>query len=277
MFISSLPDILSAMDQPTTDGINTYFISHFARMRGFKAVLSGLGADELFGGYPSFKDVPAQPLMRWLPRALFKTAGWLKSEKLRKISFLSLADDLGNHLMFRGLFAPSTVASLLGISPREVDQKLQELFLGKLTANLSSGNKASWMELSLYMQNQLLRDSDAMSMWHSVELRVPFLDKELIQLVMQLNSNLKFGADRPKDLLIRAFEDILPRQIWDRPKQGFTFPFQQWMGKEERVKQLHHHAHPLVRQMAKEFDNNQIQWSRIWALVLLQEWKGRKI
>lgn len=91
--------------------------------------------------------------------------------------------------------------------------------------NLSLKNQASWMEMNLYMQNQLLRDSDVMSMAHGVEIRVPFLDKDFINLSLQIKSAIKYAGNFKKQMLIDAFNNILPEPIWNRQKMGFSFPF----------------------------------------------------
>src|SRR5829696_2160431 len=89
---------------------------------------------------------------------------------------------------------------------------------------LTHKNQASWMEMNLYMQNQLLRDSDVMSMAHGIEIRVPFLDTDFIKLALQISSSIKYEGNG-KQLLIDAFSSILPQQIYNRPKMGFAFPF----------------------------------------------------
>jgi len=90
--------------------------------------------------------------------------------------------------------------------------------------------------MNMYMQNQLLRDSDVMSMAHGVEIRVPFLDPEFISLALKTRSSVKYNGARPKQLLIDSFQTELPEGVWNRPKMGFTFPFTEWLGKNEFVK-----------------------------------------
>ena len=92
--------------------------------------------------------------------------------------------------------------------------------------------------MNLYMQNQLLRDCDVMSMAHGVEIRVPFLDKEFISLSLQIQSSIKYAGNFRKQLLIDAFKDVLPEPIWNRPKMGFSFPFKEWLAKDEFVKNI---------------------------------------
>jgi asparagine synthase (glutamine-hydrolysing) len=272
-FTSSLYDVMQAMDQPTIDGINTYFISRCAREEGLKAVLSGLGADELLGGYPSFKRMSSIHYTQYLPSFSFKLGKYLPTDKLQKTSFLALAGDLGKYLFLRGVYNPLTVAEILGITGKEVVEALAKLNVTNQYQLLERGNFASWMETNLYMQNLLLKDSDVMSMWHGVEIRVPFLDKEFIEAVMEVDSGLKFNNQQQKWLLIAAFQELLPKEIWNRPKQGFAFPFQYWLKKHDLVQPLHQSPNKTIRKLALDFEQDKLQWSRLWALSLVETWK----
>jgi asparagine synthase (glutamine-hydrolysing) len=118
------------------------------------------------------------------------------------------------------------------------------------------------------MQNQLLKDSDVMSMWHSLELRTPFLDKELVDLAHQIDSNTKFyDSNRTKELLLAAFADILPEAVWNRPKQGFTFPFQEWLQKQTQLLQTTTNNNHTRKKLFADFEQGNLHWSRIWALM----------
>ena len=116
------------------------------------------------------------------------------------------------------------------------------------------------------MQNQLLKDTDYMSMWHGLEVRVPFLDKELMELVYSIHPDIRYSKVLPKRLLIDAFGDQLPEEIWKRPKQGFSFPFEEWM-KGIKAKGSKKKSIALSQGLA----NGNIHWSRYWAYVLSQE------
>jgi asparagine synthase (glutamine-hydrolysing) len=129
---------------------------------------------------------------------------------------------------------------------------------------LDAFNKACSLETNLYMQNQLLKDSDYMSMWHSIEVRVPFLDKELIELAYQINSGIKAFQGQKKYLLIHAIGDKLPREIWDRPKMGFTFPFQRWL--EGNIEGELNSSKSYAQ---RKFEKSEFTWSRYWASVML--------
>jgi len=113
------------------------------------------------------------------------------------------------------------------------------------------------------MQNQLLKDSDYMSMWHGIEIRVPFLDKELIELAYQINSGIKAFQGQKKYLLIHAIGDKLPREIWDRPKMGFTFPFQKWL--EGNIEAELNSSKSYAQ---SKFEKGEFTWSRYLAIVM---------
>ena len=126
-------------------------------------------------------------------------------------------------------------------------------------STLDAFNKACNLESNLYMQNQLLKDSDYMSMWHGIEVRVPFLDKELIELAYQINAGIKAFRGQKKYLLIHALGDKLPREIWDRPKMGFTFPFESWL--KHLMSNQNSYA---FRKHIKGF----YTWNRFWAFYI---------
>src|SRR5205085_1706960 len=125
----------------------------------------------------------------------------------------------------------------------------------------------SWMEMHLYMQNQLLRDSDVMSMAHGIEIRVPFLDNDFIRLALQIQSPVKYAVPG-KQLLIEAFHDILPEAIYNRPKMGFAFPFKEWLGDNawvnDQMKQVNKEGHKTFA----HFQKGQRHWSQVLTLIL---------
>lgn len=262
-FFNSLPDIMSAMDQPTVDGINTYFISRCAREYGLKAVLSGLGADEFFGGYPSFLLSGKYSMLSKIPSGILSTLKFTGDHRVKKIEYTSLKNNIGEYLMYRGLFAPSTVAQLLDASEKEVIDSLQLLHEYYPEKPLRDGNRVSSLEASLYMQNQLLKDTDFMSMWHALEIRVPFLDKFLVNTIAQIHTSIKFKS--PKYLLIEAFKDELPEEIWNRKKQGFTFPFANWLKHADFIKP----ENKREQKFYADFCADKISWSRYWSIILL--------
>jgi asparagine synthase (glutamine-hydrolysing) len=197
-FHENLPDVLDAMDLPGSDGINTWFISRYARQNGLKAVLSGIGADELYGGYPSFDRVQKMLFLEKLPAQLLQTGKYTGLRKLRRVGYLSLGGTVGKYLFLRGQFIPSEIAAYLDMEESSVWKLLQETPGYSDPGALSPGNQVSWLETNIYMQNQLLRDADTMSMAHGVEIRVPFLDKEFKTLSMKISSAIKYSGPKQK-------------------------------------------------------------------------------
>jgi asparagine synthase (glutamine-hydrolysing) len=264
-FENQIPDIFKAMDQPSVDGINTYFISKYAKEYGLKAVLSGLGADELLGGYPSFKYGNRADLIQRVPAFALDFSKKFLNHRLRKIDYLGFKNGTGEYLFYRGNFIPGDIARILDSTEEEITRVLNKLPQPRFSQHMDSGNRISYLEQNYYMQNQLLKDSDYMSMWHSVELRVPFLDKEFMQLVHSIDPVLKFGNKQGKYLLIKAFEDMLPREIWDRKKQGFVFPFSKWFPQSNMFLHNQNAAHKNYYRL---FETNQLSWGRIWTIFI---------
>ena len=295
-FLEALPDVMEAMDQPSTDGINSYFICKYAKEAGLTAVLSGLGADELFGGYNSFANANKIELIKKIvPGFVFKLAQGFKKDKYQKAAFLSIPGPVGEYLFNRGLLCPKEISKLLSIEEHKIWNLLNNLNSyysygseGQHPIGVHNGNdsqfekvapfnKASFQETNFYVQNQLLKDSDYMSMWHAIEIRVPFLDKEVMQLAFKIDSKIK--AKTPKKfLLVQGFASILPKEIWDRPKMGFTFPFQKWLkGFENQVpkatNEIGQRDGVLKLQndyATNQFKNGNYSWSRYWATILCQ-------
>ena len=263
-FSNSLPDILEAMDQPSNDGINSYFISKYAKEYGLKAVLSGIGADELFGGYPSFYRNETLLRSRLIPKFMFGLANLFPDDKRKKITFLQLKNAMGNYLFNRGFFIPAQIAQLLDCTENEIWQLIEKIAFPGFVNKLNPQEQVSYTEINLYMQNQLLKDTDYMSMWHSVEVRVPFLDKELMATMYSIHPSVRYNSSQIKHLLIKAFEKELPTSIWQRPKQGFTFPFEKWM----KNINLNSVATGNGEKLKRGLINGNTHWSRYWAYFL---------
>lgn len=262
-----LPRILDDMDQPSSDGINTWFISKFAKEEGLKAVLSGIGADELFGGYPSFQRMEKVKMLEMLPKSFLKAGKYTGLKQLRRLGYLGIEGATGKYLFLRGQFVPVDIAKQLNIDESQVWRLLQEKPVRERLRRLSSGNQASWIETNMYMQNQLLRDADVMSMAHGVEIRVPFLDKDFLNLAININSEIKYRGPHPKQILIDTFKDIIPDQIYNRPKMGFQFPFKKWFARDEYAKSMMM-ADP---KNYKEFISGRMHWSQFMTLLLIQK------
>lgn len=268
-FDTFFPRIISDMDMPTTDGINSWFISKYAREDGLKAVLSGVGADELFGGYPSFNRIKYLDYLRKLPKTLLNSTGRLSADRYRKISFLTHDHPLADYLLLRGLFVPGDIAGILDTEVRQVNEIL---FGENLMPDLGPYDKehAAWFETNLYMQNQLLRDTDVLSMSHGLEVRVPFLDEDFVAQVKGILPRIRFNPKQPKKLLIDSFDKLLPEAVWNRPKMGFTFPLQEWMSKHTEISNSNLYRGKLAQKVVEKFKKGELHWSKIFALYQIQ-------
>jgi len=268
-FNESFDQIRADMDLPSSDGINSWFISKHAADMGLKAVLSGIGGDELFGGYPSFKRMKMAQLLQHAPGIALHTAG-ITGNKLKRAVYLKLEGMKGIYLFLRGYFVPSEIAKQLDMSEKEVWKILrEELPAGSHPENVESGNAASYMEFNMYMQNQLLRDADVMSMAHGLEVRVPFLDDEVIRPLIAMEEKIKFSGQNPKQLIIDSFKDLLPEEVWNRKKMGFSFPFAKWMKSNEAVQELSGSSNKHVRNTVKGFMEGKVHWSKVMVLLML--------
>ncbi len=245
--VARLYEAVAGFDQPSMDGINTYFVSWAARQAGLKVALSGLGSDELFGGYSSFRATStaarAGELARHVPSAVRAIAadalarvGALGSspDRIRKASAAFRDPEMLPHAYFftRLLFTPETVASNLRADFHSWDTTPWWRWLADSARQAHSMDHftgVSWLELRSYLLNTLLRDTDAMSMRNSLEVRVPFLDTPLVEYMLSLPESVKVGSAHPKALLVAALRDILPEDIVTQPKRTFTFPWEHWL------------------------------------------------
>jgi asparagine synthase (glutamine-hydrolysing) len=297
--LAAIPDALRAMDLPTIDGINTYFVSRETRNAGVKVALSGLGGDEVFAGYSSFRTVPRMErfarVWNHVPSAVRKplasafAASTPESDQNRKLA--SLARDNGRvmhpYFLSRMLFTPDQRDLLLtrpDASTSESAMSSQRECLDRALP-LDPVNRVSYLESRCYMLNTLLRDADCMSMSQGLEVRVPLIDHELAKAVLAIPGAMKLNGT-PKKLLVEALDGSLPDDVVHRPKRGFTLPFEHWMRQELRpaiqpVLNAKRIADgPLgalldgaqVQQIWSDFERAAVSWSRPWSLYVLQCW-----
>jgi asparagine synthase (glutamine-hydrolysing) len=267
-FHESLPEVLAAMDMPSCDGINTWFISKYANQHGLKAVLSGIGGDELFGGYPSFSRIGIAQQLQHTPKMLAEVIKH-SSHRINRLPYLKMGNN-GLYLFLRGLFPPVKIAEYLDANEKEIIYLLRDCPVIPEMARVHKKNKAGWLELNVYMQNQLLRDADVMSMAHGVEIRVPFLDPQVIKTAFSIEPKIKYSGKIAKQILVDSFKGILPESIWDRKKMGFGFPYAKWMRSSSFVADTMHHGSLRSRHGYKEFKAGKLHWSHFLALMHVQ-------
>jgi asparagine synthase (glutamine-hydrolysing) len=227
-FIADLPKLFDAMDQPTIDGTNTWFVSKAAAERGLKVAISGLGGDELFGSYPSFRALPRIVAASRLPLAATVAGRLGRNPKARAVAQYG-ATWAGAYLLKRGLFLPDDLPSLMGVeAAREGLAQLSMLDHIADTIEPDPGTpfgRVAALEASLYMRNQLLRDTDWASMAHSLEVRTPLVDATLLRQIAPL---LMVEKSRCKQHFAESPRTPLPDWLSRRRKTGFSVPLAEW-------------------------------------------------
>jgi asparagine synthase (glutamine-hydrolysing) len=298
-----LARILASLDQPTGDGINTYYASQTAQEGGVKVALSGLGGDELFGGYPSFRAVPRLgrllPKWRFLPAAARAPllaaleAGGARSRKLADFlrnsrdthELASLQRRVFSVARSRSMLSPDALAAVSGAAPFHPSLESIRSEIG----DADTFSIVSAWELRTYMADVLLRDSDVMSMRHSLELRVPFIDRPLIEWLWRQPHRFRQDLRHPKSALADATADLLPPGLLRRKKRGFTLPFGIWMRRDLRpfLEDTFSEASTgrsglfsgdNVRALWESFaaGGDDREWSRVWSLAVLISFVNRR-
>ena len=294
-FLDEMPKILRCMDQPTADGVNTYFVARAARQLGLTVVLSGLGGDEAFLGYPHYRNLLLKggPMGRYtrFPDLLRKTVGFAAGlygraygqERWQRFDYLrGRPIDEGLYLLARGFFAPAQVAELMDVDSAVVERAVDASF-APVENTPPNGhfnlNRFHSFEMKRYLHDQLLRDSDVFSMAHSLELRVPYLDHELLESCCRIPARDKVSADINKPKLVEALDHPMLEEAGRRKKQGFTFPFARWMkthhaALEERALSGGVLSPKAVRQCWRQFREGRLHWSRAWATAVIAAMTG---
>ncbi len=299
---AQLAQFVRAMDQPTGDGLNTFLVSQAAAQH-VKVALSGLGADELFAGYHQFRYLQqAEPWARWWQQ----TPQWLQAvarigSRLGAVAAGRLAiaevpawlsgDFLSRYLRTRTLYDEDGKLRLYADTLRHSRNVAGSA--DALTAYLDANDadvvaKVTRLELKGYMAHMLLRDTDAMSMAHSLEVRVPWIDHKLVEFAVGLPAEWKLRGGQPKAIFADALADVLPRTVLLRRKQGFEIPLATWLRNELRgvLEDTLAPATVLrrglfnvqrVQQLHADFVAGRGAYMRVWALVILELWQRENL
>jgi asparagine synthase (glutamine-hydrolysing) len=296
-FLKQLPEALAAMDHPSGDGPNTYIVSKATKNAGITMALSGIGGDELFAGYDVFKRITALQKKSWLnavPQFVRETVGFVVEKQKRSVSGNKIRELLSqpkidfktSYPLNRSLFTEKELSNIIpNPNPFETIRKIISE-APQVKDHLLSAVSIS--EINTYLQNTLLRDTDQMSMAVSLEVREPFLDYKLIEFVLGVNDEYKF-PHTPKKLLTDSLGDLLPGEIIDRPKMGFTLPWEHWLKNELKdfcQKNIQEFAacdfcnENAILGLWNRFLNGDktVGWGRVWHLITLNNWiKENKI
>jgi asparagine synthase (glutamine-hydrolysing) len=290
--LEELPAFFESVDAPSGDGPNTYVVAKAAKGAGLTVALSGVGGDELFGGYSHFRWYSRYRKHGYLWRTprrarqlLAPTARLLmpniNTAKLGRLATLEHSDAAGFYELARSAYFADQAASITRSGAYEQHGAKFGGADGHFAA-LAPASQLSVLELTGYTQNVLLKDTDNLAMASSLEVRVPFCDYRLVEYVLGVPDRFKYGKT-PKKLLIDAVEGLLPESIVHRPKMGFSFPWSGWIRNELRDfcqsnltslgdRGLIDRGHINATWNAFLQRPESTPWSRIWLLVALEQW-----
>ncbi len=288
-FLDSVLPALDAMDHPSGDGVNSFVVAKVTREQGIKMALSGSGGDEVFGGYPIFHRImQSRSLRKMIPPIAFNgpiletllSKRWNKVQVNRLLPLLR-SKRRSDELVFasdRMMIDTHLLQDIVNIA----DQSWLPANHWKSQDSDHLYQSISAAEMNAYLSHVLLRDADQMSMAHTLEVRVPLIDHELVEFVLSLPDEYKVGK-WDKSLLIQATKDLIPETSYNRKKKGFVFPWESWIKGPLRsfcesellgLKDI-----PIFEAVGLEENwnrfiagDNQIPWNYFWYLVVLSHW-----
>jgi asparagine synthase (glutamine-hydrolysing) len=278
---------IDALDQPSIDGPNVYLVSRAAVDAGLKVAVAGVGGDELFAGYSTFNTIPRVsnlnrrlegiPGLGGIARSAASSLNRLPRNQRRNAVYRSVAYGSGTSAAYaatRSLFTPHDVRRLLGPDYKslvEVTDPVNEIEKILDPNSVPSDQQISFLEVERYLQMQLLRDTDVMSMRHSLEVRTPLVDHVLIRSLLKVPSQFR-QAGPAKKALRNSVRPELPEMYWKREKRGFTLPFDEWIRNRSLALELPNHPildASALADLERDVRNAQITWTRLWAIYTL--------
>jgi asparagine synthase (glutamine-hydrolysing) len=289
-----IPRALAAMDQPTIDGLNVFAVSSAAAAAGTRVLVSGLGGDELFGGYTTFRRVPAVARFARPLAALAPVAAWVdhrRAPQWRKLAHAGpIADRRAAYLVQRAIHAGASHPAAPGVDGPPDDPQMPPEAWSQLAACAGdeAAREVSYLEMTFYMRNQLLRDADVFSSAVAVEMRVPFLDVEVVRAAWrQPPQTLMAGGG--KGTLRRLLRTLVPDAPPRGRKQGFTFPWDRWLRgplretvgdtiRSRRALDTLGIDRAAAGRMFERFlqDDPDVSWRHVWSLFVILRWEAEQ-
>ena len=285
-FLEYIPLALKDMDHPSADRPNSWVVSKYTKDQGITMALSGLGGDELFAGYPVFNRMKFLKDNSWIfnmpnfTKNILKKIFLINSNTERNLKFFNILKL--SSFNFKEIYK----LTRKNFSDKDLSRILCDNRIANFDFPFSSNStkiisQVSIAEMKTYMQNVLLRDSDQMGMAHSLEIRVPFLDHKLVESCLSFSDSIKYSKNQKK-LLVDTFRYLLPKEIYNRKKMGFTFPWNIWLRNDlfdfsdiliKRISKRKYFNESEVLQLWKQFnDDLSLSFIKVWSLIVLEFW-----